>query len=230
MESSIQVSNHNVNCLLPSPDGSVVVSWCTSYCAQLPRNFPDSSSSTAKDGFIRFYRSNSAMETGKIAHDGVIISMCWAKTQHARQVLVCLCSDGMARLWHMDSYSPAPDLCEVVVNSGNAGGIPIQGGIVTSDPDGTQLAIGSPGRLTVWNLEPKSKSAAFLIYLALLTCTTAPVYRAGFHTPRGSQQILHIQFLSEDRILVFFKQPGNMSVDSSGYLLHSASYRPLLQG
>ena len=161
MDSSIELSQHDVSCLLSSPDGFVVVSWCESRGARLiMQSTLNLLSSPGNDGLIRFYRWQCATEIGSISCRGSIISMCWAKGPHAQPVLACLCADGNVRLRQVDNYSPAPDLRELVVNAGNAGGIPAQGGIVTSDMEGTQLAIGSPGRLTVWNLESQGNTVS----------------------------------------------------------------------
>ena len=86
--------------------------------------------------------------------------MCWARAFRGRQALACLCSDGNVRLWRLEDYSPDPDPYDTVINTGYTNDIPIpvQGGVVTSDIEGTQLAIGCPGMLTVWSLKSKGRS------------------------------------------------------------------------
>ena len=161
MDSFIKLSQHNISCLLSSPDGSVIISWCESHHARLiMQNTLSSLSALGNDGLIRFYRWKCATEIRSVPCRKAIVSMCWAKGPHAQPVLACLCADGNVRLWQVDDYFPAPDLSELIVNAGNVGGIPAQGGIVTSDTEGTQLAIGSPGRLTVWNLESQGNTAS----------------------------------------------------------------------
>ena len=85
-----------------------------------------------------------------LTFQAAVLSMCWAKSFSSPHSLACLCSDGDVRLRKLDSnYLPASNAHQTVVQ---ARGGDLKEGIVAFHAEGNQLAIGFPGKITVWSL------------------------------------------------------------------------------
>lgn len=140
------------------------------------------------DRTVRFYDvAADGTQVATLTLQAVVLSMCWVKTFNSPHSLACLCSDGDIHLWRLDShYIPASNARHTVINAKN--GV-LAEGIVAFHADGNRLAIGFPGKITVWGLSAECKCVLFGPLVIL--CKSSTRRNAGLRSFQTSTLALH---------------------------------------